>query len=105
MLTRGDLAPGTRLVNRSLAKELGISFTPLREAINQLASEGLVEYVPGGGAFVRRLDRHQLAQLYDLREALEPFAAAEAAKHITEHELEELRGDLRGLARARATNA
>ncbi len=89
-LARGDLPPGTRLVNRALAEELGTSFTPVREAINQLASEGLVEYVRGGGAYVRTLSRVELAQLYDLRENLEPFAAAEAAIHITQHELDEL---------------
>ena len=89
-LARGELAPGSRLVNRALADELGISFTPVREAINQLASEGLVEYVRGGGAFVRRLDRRSLVELYDLREQLEPFAAAKAASHITEDEIAEL---------------
>lgn len=89
-ISRGELPPGTRLVNRTLAHDLGVSFTPVREAINQLASDGLVEYVRGGGAFVRKVDRADLAQLYDLRENLEPFAAAEAAEHITKHELDEL---------------
>ncbi len=89
-LSRGEFPPGTRLVNRTLAKELGVSFTPVREAINQLASEGLVEYVRGGGAFVRHIDRRDVAQLYDLRSVIEPFAVAEAAKHISEHEIEEL---------------
>lgn len=89
-LSRGELPPGARLVNRVLADELGISFTPVREAINQLASEGLVEYVRGGGAFVRQFDRRSLVELYDLREQLEPFATAKAAHHITEDEIEEL---------------
>jgi DNA-binding GntR family transcriptional regulator len=90
-LRAGKLPPGTRLVNRTLAAELGFSFTPVREAISRLASEGLVEQVPGAGAFVRRLDRQDLAQLYDLRATLEPYAAAEAARHISAVELEELR--------------
>ena len=89
-LARGELAPGDRLVNRRLADEFGISFTPVREAINQLASEGLVEYVRGGGAFVRQLDRRSLVELYDLREHLEPFAAAKAASRISDDEVEEL---------------
>lgn len=89
-LARGELPPGTRLVNRSLAKQIGMSFTPVREAINRLASEGLVEYVRGAGAYVRHVDRQELAQLYDVRLQFEPFAAAEAAEHITKHELEEL---------------
>lgn len=89
-LSRGEFPPGARLVNRTLAKEIGISFTPVREAISRLASEGLVDYVPGAGAYVRNPDRQELAQLYDLRENFEPFAAAEAAKHITSHEVDEL---------------
>lgn len=88
-LGRGELRPGDRLVNRSLAAEIGISFTPVREAINQLASEGLVEYVRGAGAYVRRIDRSELAQLFDLRDCLEPFAAEQAAQHISGEELAE----------------
>lgn len=90
MLSEGQLRPGDRLVNRTLATEIGVSFTPVREAINQLASEGMVEYVRGAGAYVRRIDRVELSQLFDLRANLEPFAAAEAARNITSHELEEL---------------
>ncbi|MFT5288825.1 MAG: DNA-binding GntR family transcriptional regulator [Planctomycetota bacterium] len=89
-LRTGKLPPGTRLVNRTLAAELGISFTPVREAISRLSSEGLIEHVPGAGAFVKRLTRRDLAQLYDLRATLEPYAAAEAARHISAVELEEL---------------
>ncbi|MFT7680492.1 MAG: DNA-binding GntR family transcriptional regulator [Planctomycetota bacterium] len=89
-LSRGELLPGTRLVNRTLAAEIGVSFTPVREAINQLASEGLVEYIRGAGAYVRRIDRTELSQLYDLRATLEPFAAAEAARNITSHQMEEM---------------
>ncbi len=88
----GELAPGARLSNRLLAQEIGISFTPVREAINRLASEGLVEYVRGSGAFVKRPDAEDIAQIYDLREALEPFAAAQAARHITPDEIEQLKG-------------
>ncbi len=90
MLSHGQLRPGDRLVNRTLATEIGVSFTPVREAINQLASEGMVEYVRGAGAYVRRIDRVELSQLFDLRANLEPFAAAEAARNITSNELEEL---------------
>lgn len=90
MLSRGELPPGTRLVNRTLAAEIGISFTPVREAINQLASEGMLEYVRGAGAYVRRIDRRELEQLFDLRANLEPFAAAQAAQHIESEQLEEL---------------
>lgn len=86
----GDLAPGERLVNRTLARELGTSFIPVREAINRLASEGLVEQVSGVGAFVRRFDRQEISEIYDVRDLCEPYAAAQAARFLTDHELAEL---------------
>jgi DNA-binding GntR family transcriptional regulator len=91
MLVQGRLEPGTQLVNRKLADEIGMSMTPVREAVTRLASEGLVEHVPGAGAFVRRISRQELAELYDVREALEPVAAAQAAEHATGAEIGELR--------------
>lgn len=89
-LTSGNLPPGSRLVNRALADEIGVSVIPVREALNRLASEGLVEQFPGVGIFVRHLDRDELDHLYVLRDALESCAAAEAARHATEIQLEEL---------------
>lgn len=89
-LARGELKPGQQLVNRTIAKELKISQTPLREAINRLASEGMVEYIPGGGAYVRTLTREDMIQLYELREQLEPYAAAMAARNASQFELDEL---------------
>lgn len=86
----GHWAPGTRLVNRKLGAELGVSMVPVREALNRLASEGLVEHVPGAGAYVRRLDRKQIVQLYALREQLECFAAREAAVRIRPDQLVQL---------------
>ncbi len=91
MLVTGRLEPGMQLVNRKLADEIGMSMTPVREAVTRLASEGLVEHVPGAGAFVRRVTRQELSQLYDVREALEPVATAQAAAHATAAEIEELR--------------
>tara|TARA_R110002096_G_scaffold155936_2_gene320342 strand:- start:360 stop:1055 length:696 start_codon:yes stop_codon:yes gene_type:complete len=86
----GELGPGDRLVNRALAKQLGTSFIPVREAISRLASEGLVEQVAGAGAFVRTFDRQEISEIYDVRELFEPFAAAQAARFLTDHELAEL---------------
>lgn len=89
-VSRGDFPPGQRLVNRTLAHEIGVSVIPVREAIHRLASEGLIEHIPGSGAFVRKTDPHDLDNLYVLRNALESCAAGEAARYITEHQLEEL---------------
>ena len=81
-LAGGDLPPGKRLVNRVLADEIGVSVIPVREAIHRLASEGLVEHVPGSGSFVRKTDLHDLDNLYVLRDALESCAAGEAARFL-----------------------
>jgi DNA-binding GntR family transcriptional regulator len=86
----GELPPGSRLVNRTLAADVGTSFIPVREAIGRLASEGLVQQVAGAGAFVRSLTRQEISEIYDVRELIEPFAASEAARLMTEHELNEL---------------
>ncbi|WP_146575820.1 GntR family transcriptional regulator [Neorhodopirellula pilleata] len=89
-LSRGEMTPGERLVNRSLAAKIGVSVIPVREAIHRLASEGLVEHVPGAGAFVRKPTRQSLDNLYVLRDALESCAAAEAARYISVSELHAL---------------
>lgn len=86
----GELSPGDRLVNRAIASELGTSFIPVREAISRLASEGLVEQVAGAGAFVRSFDRQEISEIYDVRELFEPYAARQAARFLTDHEIEEL---------------
>ena len=86
-LISGQLSPGARLVNRKLANQIGMSFTPVREAINRLASQGMVEQIPGAGAFVRKLTRQEIIDIYGLREAVEPYAASEAAKKIDARQL------------------
>ena len=86
-LVAGGLAPGQRLVNRSLADEFEVSVIPLREAINRLASEGLVNQIPGTGAFVHSPDGRELQELLIFRESIES-AAAEAARHISDRELD-----------------
>lgn len=86
----GDLPPGSRLVNRNLAKELGVSAIPIREALQRLASEGLVEHVPGGGMFTRRMDAQEVDQLYAFRDILEGFAVREAASHIRDFQLDRI---------------
>ncbi|MEX0642911.1 MAG: GntR family transcriptional regulator [Pirellulales bacterium] len=86
----GELAPGSQLVNRTLCKELGVSTIPLREAIQRLTSEGLVNHIPNAGAFVRRIDRRELLQLFELRNWMELFALERAAARIDEDHLEQL---------------
>ncbi len=87
----GELEPGAQLVNRTLAKKLGTSFIPVREAISRLASEGIVERVAGTGAFVRTFDWQEISEIYDVRILIEPFAAGQAARLMSDHELAELK--------------
>ncbi|MFZ5830236.1 MAG: GntR family transcriptional regulator [Planctomycetota bacterium] len=89
-LIAGDLPPGAALSEPLLARELGMSRTPIREAIRQMEMEGLVAYSPRFGATVRLLDREELAEMYVVREALESYAAADAARRITDAELNQV---------------
>ncbi|MEJ2665775.1 MAG: GntR family transcriptional regulator [Deinococcales bacterium] len=70
----GALAPGSKLVEARLASELEVSRGPLREAIRQLAEEGLVEHIPYRGAYVRKLTIRDLEEMYSYRTTLETFA-------------------------------
>jgi len=76
----GDLPDGYQVSELSLAKEIGISRTPVREAVQQLQREGLVEQLPRLGTIVRTPERRDIVELFELREALEPFAVGLAAR-------------------------
>lgn len=88
----GRLAPGTPIRQEALAQQLGTSRIPVREALRQLESEGLLTLVPHSGARVARLDLNELIELYRIREALEPMAIAESAIRLSTSQLVELRG-------------
>ena len=70
----GRLLPGDPLVISTLAKELGVSATPLREALGRLAAEGLVEMQAHGSARVATVDLSEAVEIYELRQVLEPMA-------------------------------
>jgi DNA-binding GntR family transcriptional regulator len=82
LLVSGRLAPGTRLSDVELSHAIGISRTPVREAISKLVSEGLVDHRPRAGVFVKTLQRRELEELYELREWLESCAAGAAAQRM-----------------------
>jgi DNA-binding GntR family transcriptional regulator len=87
----GRFTPGLRLKEERLAAELGISRTPIREALLLLQAEGLVEAVPNRGAFVRSFDVVELLEMYELRALLEGHAARRAAVRMTADKFCELR--------------
>ncbi|HBO44134.1 MAG TPA: hypothetical protein DD670_09420, partial [Planctomycetaceae bacterium] len=90
-LTSGDLRPGHRLSNRTVAKEIGASFTPVREALNRLVSEGLLEYREGLGVLVPRATRQEIKDLYEVREMLECAVASRFAGQLPADTLREMR--------------
>ena len=96
-LMAGRLAPGSRLVLRDLADQLGVSLTPARDAVNRLVAEKALERGSvgvGGGATVPRLSAEQFGQLMLVRSQLEPVAAAAAAAHATPEKLARIEADL-----------
>ncbi len=86
----GELQPGERLVERKLAKQLGVSRTPVREAIRKLELEGLVKHLPNKGAVVVRMSPKDAWDIYNIRSVLEGLAARLAAKSITPDQLQRL---------------
>jgi DNA-binding GntR family transcriptional regulator len=87
LLAAGEFPPGCHLVNQELSRRIGVGVTPVREAVTRLASEGLLEHLPGAGMFVRQPTTADVLQLLDLRAVLEPFAIQQAAEHRTEGDL------------------
>ncbi|HLA83544.1 MAG TPA: GntR family transcriptional regulator, partial [Thermoguttaceae bacterium] len=94
-LALGELPPGTRLINRSLAKEIGVSLTPVREALNRMISEGLLEYRAGLGTFVPIPNLRDLQELYDLRKTLECDAVRKAGERLKDQDVEALARSIR----------
>ena len=86
-IVRGEFAPGDRLVERVLAEELGVSRVPVREALNLLKGEGLVQDVPRRGVIVTMLSREDLDDLFEVREALEVQSARLACLRATDAEI------------------
>lgn len=90
ILNGTTLKPGERMMETKLAEELGVSRTPVREAIRKLELEGLVVMLPRKGAYVADISSRDLVELFEVRGALESLAAGLAAERITAEELEQL---------------
>jgi DNA-binding GntR family transcriptional regulator len=90
LIVRGDLLPGEPLLEVSMSEALGISRTPLREALKQLAAEGLVELRLNRGAVVANLRREELTELFEAVSGIERCAAELAAYRMTASDIERL---------------
>src|SRR5215203_1021992 len=97
LILSGDLAPGAVLPQAALARTIGISTTPLREALRRLKQEGLVELDAHRDARVRPLDADEARDLLEMRRNLDPLAASLAAQRRTEDDLADVRAALDGL--------
>jgi DNA-binding GntR family transcriptional regulator len=97
LILSGELAPGAVLPQGALAQTIGISTTPLREALRRLKQEGLVDLDAHRDARVRPLDAAEARDLLELRTSLDPLAAALAAQRRTESDLAEVKAALDGL--------
>ena len=82
--------PGERINEGRIAAKLGVSRTPLREALNRLKTEGFLSFVPGRGFFCRELDPREVFELYELRKAIEIAALPLAVARAEEAEIAEL---------------
>jgi DNA-binding GntR family transcriptional regulator len=91
LLLGGEVRPGQRLSHRSLAKDLGLSRSPVREALLALEAEGLIEHRPQSGVYLREVSPQELEELYDMRERIEPYAAERAARMADTAQIANLR--------------
>ena len=82
----GRLQPGSKMVERELAEEFGVSRVPVREALRTLETEGFVQVVPRKGVVVRHLSRRDVEELFDVREALEFLAPRRPTEQATQAE-------------------
>ncbi|MGX8702275.1 GntR family transcriptional regulator [Caproiciproducens sp.] len=98
MIVTYELKPGVALVERQICALLNTSRTPVREAIQQLVSEGLVYNIPSQGSIVSEIHYEDVAKVYDVREYLEGLACHQCAKTVTERQVQEMQDILGKLA-------
>ena len=89
-ILKGELKPGERLMEVALAERLGVSRTPIREAMRKLELEGLVVMVPRKGAQVASITEKDLTDVLEVRITLENFAIEKACTHMTEEDMDKL---------------
>ncbi|MBI2116436.1 MAG: GntR family transcriptional regulator [candidate division NC10 bacterium] len=97
LIAERRMLPGERILQDRLAREMGVSRTPLVNALKRLAQERLVEWVSRRGIYVKRFTKREMARLFEVREALEGLAARLAAPRIGRDEVDRLVEMFRGL--------
>jgi len=89
-IQRGDFKAGDRLIEQRLAEGLGVSRTPIREAISRLEQDGLVYKIPQGGAVVKGTTKEEIDEIFGIRAVLESYAASLATKQVDDGVLSRL---------------
>jgi DNA-binding GntR family transcriptional regulator len=102
-LLNNDYPPGTFLSERQLAENLGMSKTPVKAALERLESEGFITVSPQQGIVVRELSIREIADLYEIRSALESFTLRSVAGKLTADQVAKVRENLRAYAALRNT--
>ncbi|MFC6636818.1 GntR family transcriptional regulator [Sulfitobacter sediminilitoris] len=91
LIINAELAPGSKVPEKVLCDQFGVSRTPLREALKVLASDGLVRLEPNRGAWVTQVTEEEVEEVFPVLGALEALSGELACKHITDPEIEEVR--------------
>jgi len=91
LILRNEIMPGQKLQHQELSDRLGVSRTPVREALTRLVQEGYVSLLPNRGFICKEIRMQEADELYDLREALEAFAVEKAVEKLDDAVLERLR--------------
>jgi len=94
MILSGKISPGDRINESQLASAIGVSRAPIREACRQLEKHNIVEVRANRGTFVRNIHPKEVAELYDVRAALDALAGERAAARMTPEAIQELTGHL-----------
>ncbi len=82
---------GSKIIEAKLADQLGVSRTPVREALKQLELDGLVENIPNRGVVVKGISKQDISDIYTIRQAIEGIAATWCVERITDDEVQELK--------------
>ena len=91
LILTGKISPGMRLMEEELAEDMGVSRTPIREAIRKLEKEGLITIEPRRGAYVSQISTKDMVEILEVRQNLEGLAAELAAQRMSEEDKEKLR--------------
>jgi len=89
-IIRGELTPNSKLILSEIAKSLGISNTPIREAVNKLASEGLVKIIPNKGIIVKEINIDDMREILEIRAFLDGLIAKLTTKKISDKEIRDM---------------